>query len=63
MMFKILSGMAIRLKRSLRMNDSKDFIVDHPFIFCILTKNSGIIFVGRMTNINSVALNHIKDEL
>lgn len=62
-MFKILSGMKIRLKRSLTTNIHTDFVVDHPFIFCILTKSSSIIFVGRMTKTNSLSEEAIKEEL
>jgi len=29
----------------------QDFIVDHPFMFFILTRSNTIIFVGRMTTI------------
>jgi len=54
--------MAIRMKRSLIMNEHKDFIVDHPFIFFILTTSCSIIFVGRMTKIDSLA-HLIKEEL
>jgi len=55
--------MAIRLKRSLTMNEHKDFVVNHPFIFGILTKIGSTIFVGRMTEIISIAGNLIKEEL
>lgn len=55
--------MAIRVKRSLRMNAQKNVIVDHPFVFYILTKNDSIIFVGRMTEIESIDGHFIKEEL
>lgn len=54
--------MKIRMKRSLIMNEHKDFIVDHPFIFFILTASCSVIFVGRMTKIDSLA-HLIKEEL
>lgn len=41
----------------------KDFVVDHPFIFYILTKTGSIIFVGRMTEIKSITENITKEEL
>ncbi|XP_027846973.1 leukocyte elastase inhibitor-like isoform X4 [Aphis gossypii] len=56
------TGMKIRMKRSLIMNEHKDFIVDHPFIFFILTASCSVIFVGRMTKIDSLA-HLIKEEL
>lgn len=63
-MFKTLSGMGIRLKRSINiLCEPKDFIIDHPFVFYILTKIDSIIFVGRMTKIDSLTQNNIKDEL
>lgn len=55
--------MAIRMKRSLIMNEPKDFVVDHPFIFFISTKGGRIIFVGRMTKIDSLVQHFIKEEL
>jgi len=55
--------MTIRLKRSLTTNEHKDFVVDHPFVFYILTKNGSIIFVGRMTEIESIVRDFIKEEL
>lgn len=45
------------------MSEHKDFVVDHPFIFYILTKNGSIIFVGRTTEIKSVSENITKEEL
>lgn len=45
------------------MNVQKDFVVDHPFIFNILNKNGSIVFVGRMTEINSLEQNIFKEEL
>jgi len=55
--------MATRMKRSLIMNERKDFVVDHPFVFFILTKGGSIIFVGRMTKIDSVVQSLTKEEL
>jgi len=55
--------MTIRLARSLNTNIHKDFVVDYPFVFCILAKNGNILFVGRMTKINSSVQNLTKDEL
>lgn len=55
--------MKIRLKRSLPTYIHTDFVVDHPFIFFILTKSSSIIFVGRMTKTNSLSAEAIKEEL
>jgi len=55
--------MNIRLKRSLIMNEHKDFGVDHPFMFFISTKNGSFIFVGRMTKIDSLTQNIFKEEL
>lgn len=54
--------MAIRKKRSLKVYEPKDFVADHPFIFYILTKTGSIIFVGRLTNIDTL-VHPIKDEL
>lgn len=51
------------MKRSLAMHEHKDFVVDHPFIFYILTKSSSIIFVGRMTKIKSISGSITKEEL
>lgn len=55
--------MSIRLKRSLNTYEPKDFIVDHPYVFYILTKIGSIVFVGRMTKIDSLLQTHIKEEL
>lgn len=55
--------MSIRMKRSLIMNEQTDFVVDHPFIFNILNKNSSVVFVGRMTKIDSLGNNNLKEEL
>lgn len=55
--------MKIRLKRSLIENEHKDFVVDHPFIFFILTQSDSIIFVGRMAKIDPLVINLIKEEL
>lgn len=55
--------MRIRVKRSLIMNERKDFIVDHPFIFFISNKGGSIIFVGRMTIVDSLVQHFTKEEL
>lgn len=55
--------MSVRVKRSLMTNEPKDFVVDHPFLFYILSKNASVIFVGRMTDVDSLAQNLIKEEL
>lgn len=55
--------MSMRLKRSLAMNEHKNFVVDHAFIFFILTKNGSNIFVGRMTEIKSISKSFTKEEL
>lgn len=62
-LFKILIGISVRVKRSLVTIDPKDFVVDHPFVFYILSKNASVVFVGRMTDIDSLAQNIIKEEL
>lgn len=54
--------MSIRKKRYLEMNEPKDFVADHPFLFYILTKTRVIIFVGRLTNIETLVYPD-KDEL
>ncbi|XP_025406323.1 serpin B4-like isoform X3 [Sipha flava] len=56
------TGMSIRKKRCLKMNEPKDFVADHPFLFYILTKLGSIIFVGRLTNIETLVYPD-KDEL
>lgn len=45
------------------MNEQKDFVIDHPFIFNILNKNGSIVFVGRMTEIDSFEQKIFKEEL
>jgi len=55
--------MANRMKRSLLMKERKDFVVDHPFVFFISTKGGSIIFVGRMTKIDSMVQYLTKEEL
>lgn len=55
--------MSIRLKRSINVHEPKDFIVDHPYVFYILTKIDSVVFVGRMAKINSLLQTHINEEL
>lgn len=55
--------MAIRCRRSLKIRENKVFVVDHPFIFYILTKKGSNVFVGRMTKIESTEPNLLKEEL
>lgn len=55
--------MQIRLKRSLLVNEHKNFVVDHPFIFFIVTQSNNIVFVGRMAKIDPLVINLVKEEL
>jgi len=56
--------MTIRTKRSLpNPTLPKDFVVNHPFTFYVLTKNGSIMFVGRMTNIELSSQILVKEEL
>lgn len=55
--------MEIRRKRSLETNQPKNFIVNHPFIFYIITKNGSYVFVGRIIKLKSIESSFIKEEL
>lgn len=44
--------MSIQKRKRSIVNGHEDFVVDHPFIFNIMTKNNSIIFMGRMTKID-----------
>ncbi|VVC37390.1 Serpin domain,Serpin, conserved site [Cinara cedri] len=46
------TGMSIKKKKYSMVNRHEDFVVDHPFIFNIMTKNNTIIFMGRMAIID-----------
>lgn len=44
--------MSIQKKKAPQVNGHEDFVVDHPFIFNIMTKNNCVIFMGRMVKID-----------
>jgi serine protease inhibitor len=60
----VLAGV-IRLRRSLDIEEPRDFIADHPFSFLILdNKKNLVVFVGRCMTPDSVkVVTRVSDEL